>query len=160
MCSHMKQNSLNRFDTKLGMTRNATFAIGLLSVCLLAGCGRAGNHLNPFYEPPVPEALLGQKNDHALSGEQDKSADARAALDAMATYQRAHLPQPVNPVLQPAVVRLMWIPDHLNQHGDLVPAHYYYLKVKGDQWAVQDAFEMESQLGSTTESSNIPYIMK
>jgi hypothetical protein len=44
----------------------------------------------------------------------------------------------------------MWVPDHLNAHGDLVPAHYYYLKVKKDSWALQDAFELEAQLGSSS----------
>jgi hypothetical protein len=34
-----------------------------------------------------------------------------------------------------------------------VPAHYYYLKVKKEQWAVSDAFEMEAQLGSSTGNS-------
>ena len=105
--------------------------------------------------------MLGERSDAALNedGEGGKGSKARAALEAMATYQRANAPQPVNPVIQPAVVRLMWIPDHLNSHGDLVPAHYYYLKVKQDSWAVTDAFELESQLGASTgNASSMGYV--
>jgi hypothetical protein len=92
---------------------------------------------------------MGEKNDAALNDSGSGKADrARGALEAMATYQRAQAPQPTNPVMMPAVVRLMWVPDHLNSHGDLVPAHYYYLKVKKEQWAVSDAFELEAQLNT------------
>lgn len=131
--------------------------IGLLIFSsVLSGCSRVGNIFNPFYEPPSPRATLGERSDAALTEEDSagKGAKARAALEAMATYQRASAPQPVNPVIQPAVVRLMWIPDHLNSHGDLVPAHYYYLKVKQDSWAVTDAFELESQLGASTGNAS------
>ena len=125
------------------------------------GCGYAGQIFNPFYETPSEVAYFGEKNDAALSNESSggRAGNARAALEAMGTYQRANAPQPVNPVMQPAVVRLMWVPDHLNSHGDLVPAHYYYLKVKKEQWAVQDAFELEAQLGSTTgNASSVGYV--
>ncbi len=133
----------------------------LLTSLTLAGCSRIGNVFNPFYEPPSPRALLGERSDAALTeeGSGGKGAKAREALEAMASYQRASAPQPVNPVIQPAVVRLMWIPDHLNSHGDLVPAHYYYLKVKRDSWAVTDAFELESQLGASTgNASSIGFV--
>jgi hypothetical protein len=125
------------------------------------GCGYASQFFNPFYETPSEVAYFGEKNDAALSNESSggRAGNARAALEAMGTYQRANAPQPVNPVMQPAVVRLMWVPDHLNSHGDLVPAHYYYLKVKKEQWAVQDAFELEAQLGSTTgNASSVGYV--
>lgn len=124
----------------------------------LTSCSYAGNILNPFYDSPPPEAYLGEKNDAALNGIEGKEDRARAALESAATYRRAHAPAPVDPVIQPAVVRLMWIPDHLNKNGDLVPAHYYYLKVLKDRWAVTDAFELESQLGSTIGASNLPYV--
>jgi len=119
---------------------------------LLTGCSSMGKALNPFYETPSEVAYFGEKNDAALNdgssgGKGDK---ARAALEAMGAYQRAMPAQPQNPVMQPSVVRLMWVPDHLNAHGDLVPAHYYYLKVKKDSWALQDAFELEAQLGSSS----------
>ena len=131
-------------------------------LCSLCGCYTLGNAMNPFYEPPEPVALLGEKNDKALNEQTAKVDSARQALDAMSTYQRAHLPQPVNPVMQPAMVRLMWVPDHLNRNGDLVPAHYYYLKVLDDRWAVSDAFELEQQLngprGAGGSGSSIPYI--
>jgi hypothetical protein len=125
------------------------------------GCSSIGRVLNPFYEPPSEVAYMGEKNDAALlnEGAGGKGKSARAALEAMGTYQRAHAPQPNNPVMQPSVVRLMWVPDHLNSHGDLVPAHYYYLKVKKEQWAVSDAFELEAQLGSSTgNASSIGYV--
>ena len=134
-------------------------ALALTSVGL-SGCSSISQIFNPFYETPSEVAYLGQKNDAALNNEgSGGTSKAREALEAMGTYQRANAPQPVNPVIQPAVVRLMWVPDHLNSHGDLVPAHYYYLKVKRDQWAVTDAFELEAQLGSTTgNASSIGYV--
>lgn len=129
-------------------------------VLALSGCQSFGNAVNPFYEPPKPVAFLGQPNDHELGGKAQKEDTARAALEQMASYQRTNQPQPNNPVIQPAVVRLMWIPDHLNRHGDLVPSHYYYVKVLDDRWAVTDAFELEGQLhqGSGGESSAVPFV--
>lgn len=122
-----------------------------MSAVGLSGCSSLGNIFNPFYEAPSEVAYLGHKNDAALNDDGGgKAGRAREALEVMGNYQRALAPQPVNPVLNPAVVRLMWVPDHLNSHGDLVPAHYYYLKVKKDSWAVTDAFELESQLNGTT----------
>jgi hypothetical protein len=116
--------------------------------------------MNPFYEPPSTTALKGEPNDHALNGNMQKEDTARKALEAMASYQRAHHAEPVNPVINPSIVRLMWVPDHLNKAGDLVPAHYYYLKVKNDQWAVQDAFDMEAQLHTGAGASGtIPYVI-
>lgn len=132
----------------------------LLIVLLATGCSQIGGALNPFQEPPAPEAFLGEPNDNALNGAADKEDNARSALSAMSTYQRAHYPKPYNPVMKPPVVRLMWVPDHVNRHGDLVPAHYYYLKVKAADWAVQDAFEMEAQLHGpehNAETANIPW---
>lgn len=137
---------------------NSLVILGLLAS--LTGCGSIGNVFNPFYEPPTEVALLGDKNDRALQGEGGGKAEAaRAALEASATYQRAMAPQPVNPVLQPAIVRLMWVPDHLNSHGDLVPAHFYYLKVLKDRWAVSDAFELQSQLGGESNASSMGYTL-
>lgn len=127
-------------------------------VLMLSACSSASNVLNPFYEPPAPVALLGEKNDRALNQGGTNQESARAALNAMATYRRAQDPEPTNPVVQPAVVRLMWIPDHLNKSGDLVPAHYYYLKVLKDRWAVTDAFELEAQLNGSSSSSNLPFV--
>ena len=108
-------------------------------------------------------ALLGEKNDNALSGAgtTGKAENARTALEQMGGYQRAHDPQPVNPVMTPAVVRLMWIPDHVNKSGDLVPAHYYYLRVKRDDWGAQDAFELEAQLGGPGgAASSFPFVLE
>ena len=130
------------------------------AVLMLSGCSTMGQVFNPFYEAPSEVAYLGEKNDHALQDGSGQKADrARAAFEAAGNYQRALPPQPVNPVIQPSVVRLMWIPDHLNSHGDLVPAHYYYVKVLKDRWAVSDAFELEGQLGASTQGSNIGYAL-
>ncbi len=136
----------------------------LLTVPLLAlscsGCGQISNYLNPFYTTPSEVAYFGEKNDRALSDSGGGKGDkARGALEQMASYQRALPPSPNNPVMLPAVMRLMWIPDHLNSHGDLVPAHYYYLRVLRDRPAVTDAFELEAQLnGGAPASSGIGYV--
>ncbi len=127
------------------------------SVCF-SGCYALQHVFNPFYEPPTEYALKGELNDNAIRGN-ETSGTAREALESMAGYQRAHLPQPSNPVMQPAVVRLMWVPDHLNSIGDLVPAHYYYLKVLNERWAVSDAFELEKQLNEgSKDTSSVPFI--
>jgi hypothetical protein len=67
----------------------------------------------------------------------------------MGAYRRAQAPQPIYPVVRPAEIRLMWIPDHLNRLGDLVPAHYYYLRVLSESFEVQDAFDNERILNAT-----------
>lgn len=133
-----------------------------IAICLtLSSCGRMSSVFNPFYDSPPSEAYGGERSDRPLSGGAQKIDSARAALEAMGSYKAAQAPEPVNPVIQPAVVRLMWVPDHLNSTGDLIPAHYYYLKVLKDRWAVSDAFELESQLGSSNnDSSNVPYILQ
>ena len=106
------------------MRKVATLVIPLLA-SLCSGCNQVGNILNPFYESPSEVAYFGEKNDAALNDSGGgKATRAREALEAMSSYQRTLSPQPNNPVIQPAVVRLMWVPDHLNSHGDLVPAHY------------------------------------
>lgn len=127
----------------------------------LCSCNTMSKILNPFQETPPPEALLGEKNDKALSEESNKAESARAALESMASYQKTNLPQPYNPVMQPSVVRLMWVPDHLNRFGDMIPSHYYYLKVKSDQWNLQDAFELEGQMKkSGGADSSLPYAVQ
>ena len=139
--------------------RNRTWKLAAaLALAGLSGCTVASQLVNPFYEPPSQAAVLGQANDHALSGGAQKEDTARKALEYAATYERAQAPEPVNPVIEPAMVRLMWVPDHLNKAGDLVPAHYYYLKIRGDQWAVKDAFERESLLSPEGTQSNIPFV--
>ncbi len=140
---------------------NSSKLIGL-SLCLaLTACGRISTAFNPFYESPPNEAYLGERSDRPLGGGAQKVDSARAALEAMGSYKSALPPEPVNPVIQPAVVRLMWVPDHLNSSGDLVPAHYYYLKVLKDRWAVTDAFDLEKQLGTNNSASgNIPFVLQ
>jgi hypothetical protein len=118
-----------------------------------SGCPHSvANMINPFHETG-PD--LGRQDASAIlnsSGISD-AEHARRSLETLATYRRAQDPQPAYPVVQPAEVRLMWIPDHVNKAGDLVPAHYYHLRVLGDRWAVQDAFEIEEQLNSTTSGT-------
>ncbi len=145
-----------REETISGVLMNRLIMVVLgLSI---SGCTTSSQLLNPFYEEPQPEAHLGENNDRAINDSGSKEDTARKALEAMTQYRSSQAPQPVNPVLQPAVVRLMWVPDHLNRNGDLVPAHYYYLKVLGDRWAVQDSFELEQQLnGGKREASGVPF---
>jgi hypothetical protein len=122
-----------------------------------------GNLVNPFYEPPDKNAEFGEKSLKPLmdEGESGTTADeARHSLEVMASYRRQQEQQPYYPVVQPAEVRLMWVPDHINKNGDLVPAHYYYLRVLNDRWAVQDAFELEEQLseGSKGHGGATPWV--
>ena len=123
---------------------------------LLAGCSSSAFEvLNPFAENP--EVELGKRDNKALleqGTESNQAEQARHALEVMGNYRSAQAPEPYYPVLQPAEVRLMWVPDHLNKSGDLVPAHYYYLKILSDRWAVQDAFELEKQLGDESGSGD------
>ena len=52
---------------------------------------------------------------------------------------------------------MVWVPDHLSMHGDLIDAHYAYVKVKDEQPAVTDAFEILEQLGVDKRDST-PFI--
>ena len=138
-------------------------ALGIV-VFIGSGCSAISNTLNPFYEEPKPVALLGERNDNALNGNTSQGQDARQALDSLSSYQRAQMPSPNKPVIYPAIVRLVWVPDRLNKFGDLVPAHYYYLKVLQDRPAVTDAFEIEAQLngpkGQNSATSGMPYVLE
>lgn len=136
-----------------------TLLMSCLALFALSGCAKIGNSLNPFQEEPPPRAFLGDPNDHALREGGNHSDGARAALESISRYPKAHQPQPVNPVVQPSVVRLMWVPDHLNPQGDLVPSHYYYLKVLEDRWAVTDVFDQQKLINgsSSQNSSTIPF---
>lgn len=140
-----------RVETVIRSVLIAALALGLTA------CTTVGNAMNPFYETPSDVALKGQPNDHALQEGRQKETVAREALQQMSSYERAHAPSPYKPVVRPAVVRLMWVPDHLNRNGDMVPAHYYYLRVLRDRWAVQDLFELEQQLGDGTSGSTVPF---
>lgn len=145
----------------MNISKNIKISILLAVVVASSGCAAVGRTLNPFYGSPPPEAFQGERTDAALNSATQKEDSARAALEAMSTYRATVAPKPTYPVMQPAMVRLMWVPDHVNKHGDLVPAHYYYLKVLGERWAVQDAFELEGQLNAgTSKSSALPYIVE
>jgi hypothetical protein len=151
----------------MNMKRVCNKLIALMAVAALfgiTGCAnQAADLLNPYAETGGEK--FGTRNNEAILGENAGSnvdERARHALEVMASYQRTHEPGPAKPVLNPAVVRLMWVPDHLNKAGDLVPAHYYYLKVRDDYWAVQDAFEMERQLHEEdgSGSSATPWVYR
>ncbi len=119
--------------------------VGLTTQGCYTSASNVADQLNPYADPTEE---LGNRDTSAISGggSGKKAVQARHALEVMGAYRRAQAPQPVYPVVQPAEVRLMWVPDHLNRFGDLVPAHYYYLRVLNDRWAVQDAYDMERQL--------------
>ncbi len=131
-------------------------ALALL-VATQIGCGSASRFFNPLQKEPDPEAFLGSPNDHALNEDANQVEKARERLeDSLATYSKEHTPQPYKPVMLAPVVRLMWIPDHLNRHGDLIPAHYYYLKVLPGRWAANDKFDMVEQLNTGKGSAGAP----
>lgn len=137
----------------------------LLTVLIPAtGCySSLGDQLNPYYEPG-PSSEYGVRDTKAILGDGGSAADDRArhSLEVLGSYQREREPQPYKPVVLPREVRLMWVPDHLNKGGDLVPAHYYYLRVLNDRWNVTDAFDIDEQLnqGSSSAVSSVPYILK
>lgn len=131
--------------------------LGLMLSGCYSGAGRVADQLN-VYADEAP--ILGERNTNAISdsGAGRKAEEARHALEVLGSYRRAHAPQPYYPVVRPAEVRLMWVPDHLNRVGDLVPAHYYYLRVLNDGFEVQDAFDIERQLNDTTGQSGGPVV--
>lgn len=130
-------------------------ASAAICMALVTGCtatGPAADQLNPFAADGTGGQQLGERNTNAIlggSGGGGAAERARHALESIASYRRTQAPQPVYPVIRPAEVRLMWIPDHQTTDGNLVPAHYYYLKVLHDDWELQDAFEIEGQLHNT-----------
>ena len=137
-------------------SRVLTLGTGLLlSACSVAG--PIADEINPYGNGQSSASLGGERNTGAILGNGGgaKSAEAaRHALEVMGTYRKALPPQPNYPVVQPAEMRMMWVPDHLNAVGDLVPAHYYYLRVLPDRPAVTDAFEIESQLDLSTQGAS------
>lgn len=145
-----------KLKTKLCRAGILCFSLAL-SACSVAG--PIADELNPYGNGASSgNEFGGQRNTSAIlgGGGGAKSAEsARHALEVMTSYRKALAPQPNYPVVQPAEMRLMWIPDHLNAVGDLVPAHYYYLRVLPDRPAVTDAFEIESQLDLSTQGGAV-----
>jgi len=137
---------------------NILFILALASSCSVLG--PISDEASPFTDGNATKGL-GKRDLSALQGAGGAGggkavSNARHALEVMGSYRRAQAPEPAYPVVKPAEVRLMWVPDHLNRHGDLVTSHYYYLRVLNDRWAVQDAFDLEGQLknnGSQNGSS-------
>ena len=140
---------------KIGIKDMVRITLGVSMLGLMA-CSQTGNfadNLNPYADGnQVPTEFGGARDTGAIlgGGGGAKSAEAaRNALEVMGTYRKALPPEPTYPVIKPAEVRLMWVPDRLNAIGDLIPAHYYYLRVLPDRPAVTDAFEIERQLDLT-----------
>lgn len=133
-------------------------------VGLLCSCSSSSLEvLNPYGTDNTEYTSYGKRDNSAILGNSGgrssgQSENARHALEVIGTYRAAQDPQPYYPVMQPAEVRLMWVPDHLNKSGDLVPAHYFYLKVLDDRWAVQDAFEIEKQLSTDNDGTATPWV--
>jgi len=138
------------------------FFLLIMPICFTGCSSSAFDSLNPYGESASEIEGYGERNNKVLldnsGGKTSQAANARHALEVLGTYRSTQDPQPYYPVMQPAEVRLMWVPDHLNKSGDLVPAHYYYLKVLDDRWAVQDAFELEKQLGDSSDVSGTPWV--
>ena len=138
--------------------------VGLFVVlCSLSGCyTSAADQLNPFYEDTDQE--YGTRDNSAIleDGGGQSEERARQAFEVVGSYRRTQDPEPYYPVINSGEVRLMWVPDHLNKAGDLVPAHWYYLKVLNDRWNVQDSFDIEQQLnqGSSGAGSATPFVYK
>ncbi len=132
------------------------YQVAAVTFCLLsgiAGCSVGGpfaDELNPYGDGNAVQVLGDRSTSSILgsggTGGGKEAEKARQALEVLGSYRRANAPQPVYPVVKPMEMRLMWIPDHLNRFGDLVPAHYYYLRVLPEEPNVQDAFEIERQL--------------
>lgn len=135
--------------------------LAIVCIFFLSACSsRSFDVLNPLSEKG-PD--YGERNNKAIlsGGDLGEEDTARQALEVMNSARRAQAPQPYLPVVQPAEVRLMWVPDHTNKAGDLVPAHYYYLKVLNDRWMVQDSFDLERQLNPRGSSGNrTPFVVK
>ena len=137
------------------------FSFGLIAcTASLIGCSSAGSvadGLNPYGQGNTVQTLgsrdLSSLRAAGAGGGNSAALSARHALEVMGTYRRAQAPEPAYPTIRPAEVRLMWVPDHLNREGNLVTAHYYYLRIMNDRWAVQDAFEIEGQLNGTGPSA-------
>jgi len=147
------------------MNKTVKLTVGISFCLLLSACGvgKAADILNPYSTNETASLGVASNKPLLAQGDGSQSAEkARTALNVMGEYRRAQAPQPAYPVVQPAEVRLMWIPDHLNKYGDLVPQHFYYLKVLDDRWAVQDAFDIERQLGEGDEGAGgaTPWVYK
>ncbi|MBL7663142.1 hypothetical protein JNK13_10370 [bacterium] len=145
------------------MKKYLTILAALLFIAASTGCSsKKFEVLNPYNDSSSSE--YGERSTKALieeTGGGGGADNARHALNVMGQYRSAQAPEPYYPVVQPAEVRLMWVPDHLTKSGDLVPAHYYYLRVLNDRWAVQDAYDLEQQLNQGSSASGAtPWIYK
>lgn len=160
----MNESLVNHRSSSVLLSRltAATF-VGVMMLTTTGCASKAFDLLNPYGQSP--EVELGERSNKALlenGGEAKQAERARHSLEVMGSYQRALPPQPYKPVWNAPIVRLMWIPDHLNKAGDLVPAHYYYLRVLDSTPAVTDAFEIDEILNSGTPGAGgaTPWVIK
>ena len=139
----------------------------LLTALFLSACSSSiSDAVNPSPDTGVEE--LGERTNRAIlgsSGNAEDEAVARQQLTNIGTSRQADYPSPNRPVIIPPEVRLMWIPDRINRHGDLEPAHYYYLRVLPSRWNVEDAFDNQGQLDPYDKSnraggSSTPWVIQ
>ena len=126
----------------------------LAVLTLLAGCGASSSSHGS-------ELSLGQRNNHALIGNSGVSLLSREERRQILHRKLAgNTAQPYHPVVYPAQLRLLWIPDRLNDK-DYIPDNYYYLRITNDIFATEDLRDLETQLFEETDSkSNVPWIVK
>lgn len=149
------------------MIMNNKMKVVVLALLLIfTGCsGSLDEALNPNADAENSVPKGGERSNRPIlegsaTAGGSVSDKARHALEVLASYRRAQDPEPGQPVRYPAVVRKVWIPDHQNGSGDLVPSHYYFLEVLPERWAVQDAYELEEQLRSGSNSGSIPWTVR
>ncbi len=148
------------------MSRFKRFMLRIIILSLgifVLGCSSVSNAINPYYKTPPKEAYAGKRSDHSLTGGGREEKALSAISSEIASRAGATSSSPYKPVVTPAVIRLMWVPDRLNRNGDLIPAHYYYIRILNDRFVLEDAFEINAMLNSTTKSADsggYPFIYK
>jgi hypothetical protein len=44
---------------------------------------------------------------------------------------------PPLPVMHPPQIQRVWVPEHLNRHGDVISGHWVYLLLERGQWSLE-----------------------
>jgi len=90
----------------------------------------------------------------ACATQQAVTAKEGPPVDLKAAYREALLPgepppalqgkplavgpeAPYVPIMLPPEVRRVWVPDHLNEEGDLVSGHWVYLLLSPSKWFLE-----------------------
>ncbi len=103
-------------------------------VALTSGCALP----QPSRPRPAKSQLM--KDIYAQSrGDAQKDVD-KFIQENLKEQQRLGYIRPYIPVLQPPMVRKVWIPDHPSQEDPhvLVGGHWVYVMVQGPRWFTQD----------------------